>query len=47
LNAIVTESLNSKVDACIAEARPFAQAILAPVRELVDPGCPRVEEMMK
>lgn len=40
-------NLNPKVDAYIAKARPFAQPILARVRELVHQGCPGVEETIK
>ncbi len=38
---------NPKVDAYIAKAQPFAQPILAHIRELVHKACPEVEEAMK
>lgn len=38
---------NSKVDAYIAKAKPFAQPILEHLRELVHRGCPDVEEAIK
>ena len=38
---------NPKVDAYIAKAQPFAQPILAHIRELVHKACPEVEEAVK
>jgi hypothetical protein len=38
---------NPKVDAYVAKAKPFAQPILARLRELIHKGCPDVEESMK
>ena len=38
---------NPKVDAYIAKAQPFAQPILAHIRELVHKACPEVEEAIK
>jgi uncharacterized protein YdeI (YjbR/CyaY-like superfamily) len=38
---------NTKVDAYIAKAQPFAQPILAHIRELVHKACPEVEEAIK
>jgi uncharacterized protein YdeI (YjbR/CyaY-like superfamily) len=39
--------LNSKVDAYIAKALPFAQPILIHLRELIHRGCPDVQEEVK
>lgn len=36
-----------RIDACIAEARPFAQPILKHLRALVHSACPEVEETLK
>lgn len=44
---MATENLNSKVDAYIAKAQPFAQPILAHLRRVVHKGCPKVEETIK
>ncbi|MGA9503908.1 MAG: YdeI/OmpD-associated family protein [Terriglobales bacterium] len=44
---MATHKLNSKVDGYIAKARPFAQPIMAHLRELVHKGCPGVEETIK
>jgi len=38
---------DSRVDACIAKAAPFAQPILKHIRKLVHAGCPEVEETIK
>jgi uncharacterized protein YdhG (YjbR/CyaY superfamily) len=38
---------NPKVDAYVQSARPFAQPILAHLRELVHEGCPGVVETIK
>lgn len=40
-------NLDSKVDAYISKAQPFAQPIMAHLRELVHEGCPGVEESIK
>jgi uncharacterized protein YdeI (YjbR/CyaY-like superfamily) len=42
-----TKNLSPKVDAYIANARPFAQPILEHLRKLVHKGCPGVEEAIK
>ena len=42
-----TPNLNSKVDAYIAKAQPFAQPILTHIRKLVHKGCPQIEETIK
>jgi uncharacterized protein YdeI (YjbR/CyaY-like superfamily) len=42
-----THSSNPRVDAYIANAKPFAQPILAHIRKLVHKGCPKVEETIK
>jgi uncharacterized protein YdeI (YjbR/CyaY-like superfamily) len=39
--------MDAKVDAYIAKAQPFAQAILNHLRRLVHKGCPGVEEAIK
>ncbi len=44
---MATENLNSKVDAYMAKAQPFAQPILAHLRQLVHKACPEVEETIK
>jgi uncharacterized protein YdeI (YjbR/CyaY-like superfamily) len=44
---MTTQNLNSKVDAYLAKAQPFAQPILAHLRELVHKACPEVEETIK
>src|SRR6202050_5064863 len=44
---IATQNLNSKVDAYLVKAQPFAQPILTHLRELVHRGCPEVEETIK
>jgi uncharacterized protein YdeI (YjbR/CyaY-like superfamily) len=44
---MVTQNLNPKVDAYIANAKPFAQPILAHLRKLVHKACPKVEETIK
>jgi uncharacterized protein YdeI (YjbR/CyaY-like superfamily) len=41
------QKLNSKVDAYIAKAQPFAQPILEHLRTLVHSGCSEVEETIK
>ena len=41
------ESFDSRVDAYIAKAQPFAKPILEHLRELVHKGCPGVEETIK
>jgi|SRR5579872_1967376 len=38
---------NSKIDAYIAKAQPFARPILTHIRELVHKACPDVEEKIK
>lgn len=40
-------SRDSRIDAYIAKARPFAQPILTRIRELVHAHCPGIEEAMK
>ena len=47
LNVITTQNLNSKVDAYLVKAQPFAQPIMTHLRELVHRGCPDVEETIK
>ena len=44
---MVTQNLNPKVDAYIANAKPFAQPILIHLRKLVHKACPKVEETIK
>ncbi len=44
---IATQNLNSRVDAYLAKAQPFAQPIMTHLRELVHRGCPEVEETIK
>lgn len=41
------ENYNSKIDAYIENARPFAQPILNHLRELAHNGCPDVQETIK
>jgi hypothetical protein len=45
--AMASNSINPKVDGYIAEVQPFAQPIMARLRELVHEGCPGVEESIK
>jgi uncharacterized protein YdeI (YjbR/CyaY-like superfamily) len=47
LEMIATQNMNSKVDAYCAKVQPFAQPILAHLRELVHKACPEVEETIK
>ena len=42
-----SQNLNPKVDAYIANAKPFAQPILTHLRKLVHKACPHVEETIK
>ncbi|MGC1463611.1 MAG: YdeI/OmpD-associated family protein [Terracidiphilus sp.] len=42
-----TKCLDSRVDVYIAKSKPFAQPILAHIRELVHKACPAVVETMK
>lgn len=42
-----THHFNPRVDAYIAQAKPFAQPILIHLRELVHKACPSVEETIK
>jgi len=42
-----TDSFNPRIDAYIAKSQPFAQPILAHIRELVHKACPGVEETIK
>ena len=44
---IATQTLNPKVDAYLAKVQPFAQPIMAHLRELVHKACPEVEETIK
>lgn len=44
---MATQTLNPKVDAYIANAKPFAQPILIHLRKLVHKACPKVEETIK
>jgi uncharacterized protein YdeI (YjbR/CyaY-like superfamily) len=44
---IATQTLNPKVDAYLAKVQPFAQPIMAHLRELVHKACPEIEETMK
>jgi uncharacterized protein YdeI (YjbR/CyaY-like superfamily) len=44
---VPNSSLNPKVDAYIAKARPFAQPILTHLRALIHKACPDVEEEIK
>ena len=47
LEMIATQNTNPKVDAYCAKVQPFAQPILAHLRELVHRACPEVEETIK
>jgi hypothetical protein len=47
MTTMTRTNLNSKVDAYVESARPFAQPILAHLRELVHEGCPGVVETIK
>ena len=42
-----TQNTNPKVDAYCAKVQPFAQPIMAHLRELVHKACPEVEEAIK
>jgi len=44
---MTTFKLNSRVDAYLAKSQPFAQPILAHLRELIHKACPEVEETIK
>ncbi len=44
---IATQTLNPKVDAYLAKVKPFAQPIMAHLRELVHKACPEIEETIK
>jgi uncharacterized protein YdeI (YjbR/CyaY-like superfamily) len=44
---MASQNFNAKVDAYIAQAQPFAQPILAHLRELVHEACPNIEESIK
>ncbi len=44
---MATQNLNPKVDAYIANAKPFAQPILTHLRKLVHKASPKVEETIK
>jgi uncharacterized protein YdeI (YjbR/CyaY-like superfamily) len=44
---LATQNFNTKVDAYLAKAKPFAQPILNHLRELVHKACPEVEETIK
>jgi uncharacterized protein YdeI (YjbR/CyaY-like superfamily) len=44
---MATQKFNTKVDAYIAKVQPFAQPIMAHLRELVHKGCTGVEETIK
>jgi uncharacterized protein YdeI (YjbR/CyaY-like superfamily) len=44
---IATQTLNPKVDAYLAKVQPFAQPIMAHLRELVHKACPEIEETIK
>jgi uncharacterized protein YdeI (YjbR/CyaY-like superfamily) len=44
---MAAQNMNSRVDAYLMKAQPFAQPIMAHLRELVHKGCPEVEETIK
>jgi len=44
---IAAQNLNPKVDVYCGKAQPFAQPILAHLRELIHKACPEVEETIK
>jgi uncharacterized protein YdeI (YjbR/CyaY-like superfamily) len=44
---IAAQNLNPKVDAYCAKVQPFAQPILAHLRDLIHKACPEVEETIK
>ncbi len=44
---MTTRKSNSKVDAYVAKAQPFAQPIMKHLRDLVHKGCPEAEEAIK
>jgi uncharacterized protein YdeI (YjbR/CyaY-like superfamily) len=44
---IATQNMNPRVDAYCARVQPFAQPVLAHLRELVHKACPEVEETIK
>ncbi len=44
---ITTQNTSPKVDAYCVKVQPFAQPILAHLRELVHKACPEVEETIK
>src|SRR5271165_3602354 len=44
---IATQTLNPKVDAYLVKVQPFAQPIMAHLRELVHKACPEIEETIK
>jgi hypothetical protein len=44
---IAAQNLNPRVDAYCAKVQPFAQPILAHLRELIHKACPEVEETIK
>jgi len=44
---MISTTLNPKVDAYVARARPFAQPIMEHLRQLVHKACPEVEETIK
>ncbi|MFZ0686091.1 MAG: YdeI/OmpD-associated family protein [Terriglobales bacterium] len=44
---MAAQDFNSKVDAYLEKAQPFAQPILIHLRDLVHKGCPGVEETIK
>ena len=44
---MISTTLNPKVDAYVARARPFAQPIMEHLRHLVHKACPEIEETIK
>lgn len=44
---IATQNMNPRVDAYLMKVSPFAQPILAHLRELIHKACPEVEETIK
>lgn len=47
IERMTTRKSNSKVDAYVAKAQPFAQPIMKHLRDLVHKGCPEAEEAIK
>jgi uncharacterized protein YdeI (YjbR/CyaY-like superfamily) len=44
---MAAQNMNTRVDAYLMKVQPFAQPIMAHLRELVHKGCPEVEETIK